>query len=502
MDTHSFADLGLSGAVCDAVAAEGYEHPTPIQSRAIPVLLQGGDIIGTAQTGTGKTAAFTLPLIHTLTDGGAGRGDATQPQHNSAKRNAGGRAWPRALILAPTRELAIQIDESVATYSAGSRLSHTVVFGGASKNGQLTQLRQRPTVLVATPGRLLDFIGEGVIDLSSVEVLVIDEADRMLDMGFIPDVRRIAKRTENRRQTAMFSATMPPQIEELARELLNNPERVAVAPKKVTVDAINQTVMHLAREDKPALLPQLIRDRGMFRVLVFTKTKHKAARVAKTLAKGGIPSAEIHGNRTQNQRQRALEGFRSGKVQALVGTDVAARGIDVDDITHVINYEIPHEPETYVHRIGRTARAGAEGEAISMCDADELKDFRQIEQLLKRSVVIDRDHPFHNEPPAERRESGPSRGRSRSGSRGDSRGPSGSSGRPQARGDSRRPASASSKSGAPRKGNGGGQGGGKGGGNRNDNYPGKGSNRGGGQAGGRAPSRGHQKGGSRSRSRG
>ena len=478
MDTHSFADLGLSGAVCDAVAAEGYEHPTPIQSRAIPVLLQGGDIIGTAQTGTGKTAAFTLPLIHALTDGGAGRGAAAQPQRNGAKRNAGGRAWPRALTLAPTRELAIQIDESVATYSAGSRLSHTVVFGGASKNGQLTQLRQRPTVLVATPGRLLDFIGEGVIDLSSVEVLVIDEADRMLDMGFIPDVRRIAKRTENRRQTAMFSATMPPQIEELARELLNNPERVAVAPKKVTVDAINQTVMHLAREDKPALLPQLIRDRGMFRVLVFTKTKHKAARVAKTLAKGGIPSAEIHGNRTQNQRQRALEGFRSGKVQALVGTDVAARGIDVDDITHVINYEIPHEPETYVHRIGRTARAGAEGEAISMCDADELKDFRQIEQLLKRSVVIDRDHPFHNEPPAERRESARSRGGSRNDGRSASRGSSG--------GNSRGPSG----------------GGRKGGGHRNDNHPGKGSNRGGGQAGGRAPSRGHQKGGSRSRSRG
>ncbi|MFW5786392.1 MAG: DEAD/DEAH box helicase [bacterium] len=481
MDTHSFAELGLCNAVLAAVGAEGYQQPTPIQSRAIPVLLQGGDVIATAQTGTGKTAAFTLPLIHTLTAGGAkgnahgaGRGDAAQPDtRNGAKRNAGGRAWPRALILAPTRELAIQIDESVATYSAGSRLSHTVVFGGASKNGQLTQLRQRPTVLVATPGRLLDFIGEGAIDLSAVEVLVIDEADRMLDMGFIPDVRRIAKRTENRRQTAMFSATMPPQIEELAQELLKSPTRLAVTPKKVTVDAINQTVMHLAREDKPTLLPQLIRDRGMFRVLVFTKTKHKAARVAKTLAKGGIPSAEIHGNRTQNQRQRALEGFRSGKVQALVGTDVAARGIDVDDITHVINYEIPHEPETYVHRIGRTARAGAAGEAISMCDADELKDFRQIERLLKRSVTVDREHAFHAEPAAEQR-----------------------GGRQQPHGGSRSPVSASPKGSGPQKGNGGG----KGGGHRNDNYPGKGRNKGSGQPGGRAPSRGHQKGGSRSRS--
>ena len=466
MDTHSFGGFGLSQALLNAVAAEGYKEPTTIQSQAIPVLMQGKDIIATAQTGTGKTAAFTLPLIHSLGDDASKRG------------GKGPQARPRALILAPTRELAIQIDESVATYGAGSRLSHTAVFGGASKNGQLSQLRRNPTVLAATPGRLLDFIGEGAIDLSSVEVLVIDEADRMLDMGFIPDVRRIAKRTENRRQTAMFSATMPPQIEELAQELLKDPTRVAVAPKKMTVDAINQTVLHLAREDKSTLLPQLIRDRNMFRVLVFTKTKHKAARVAKTLAKDGIPSAEIHGNRTQNQRQRALEGFRSGKVQALVGTDVAARGIDVDDITHVINYEIPHEPETYVHRIGRTARAGADGEAISMCDTDELKDFRQIEQLLKQPVAIDRNHPFHAEPPAERRggRAASSRVASNAGGRGGNSGGNRSGGGSNSKG--------SSKSNS------------KGGGYRG----GSGSGKGNGQSGGRGSARGHQRGGSGGRS--
>ncbi len=386
MHSHSFSDLGLSSGLVHAVSTQGYQHPTEIQLRAIPVLLSGANVLGTAQTGTGKTAAFTLPLLQHL-------------GQDRRKRRHGTPAQPRALVLAPTRELAIQIDESVATYGARSGISHTVVFGGAPKPRQLHALERNPVILAATPGRLLDFIGEGAVDLSAVEYFILDEADRMLDMGFIPDVRRIAKRMPNRRQTALFSATMPPEIEKLSRELLGTAERIAVAPAAVTADGIAQSVLHLAREDKIALLPDLIRDRNMFRVLVFTRTKHRAKKVAAVLTKTGIPSGELHGNRTQNQRQRALESFRSGKIQALVATDVAARGIDVDDITHVINYEIPNEPETYVHRIGRTARAGSDGQALSLCDTEERADFRRIETLLKDRVSIDRDHRYHREPP-------------------------------------------------------------------------------------------------------
>lgn len=392
MQSHSFADLGLSRTLQQAVEAQGYQRPTEIQLRAIPVLLSGANLLGTAQTGTGKTAAFTLPLLDNLR--------RSRQEGRTASRTGGkpGAARPRALILAPTRELAIQIDESIEVYGAGSGVSHLTVFGGAPKGRQLQGLRRNPVVLSATPGRLLDFIGEGAIDLSGVEVFILDEADRMLDMGFIPDVRRIAKLVTNRKQTALFSATMPREIEELSRELLGRAERIAVAPKAVTADGIKQSVLHLAREDKIGLLPELIRERNMFRVLVFTRTKHRAKKVAKVLSKSGIPSDELHGNRTQNQRQRALESFRNGKVQVLVGTDVAARGIDVDEITHVINYEIPNEPETYVHRIGRTARAGSKGEALSLCDAEELSDFRQIEKMLKRDVEIDREHRCHREP--------------------------------------------------------------------------------------------------------
>lgn len=414
MSSLAFSDLGLSKPLLQAVIDEGYSKPTEIQERAIPPLLAGKDLLGTAQTGTGKTAAFTLPMLQRLDDVGSRR-----------NRSGGMPARPAALVLAPTRELAIQIDQSVATYGARSRVSHTAVFGGAPKGRQLQQLRQGPVILTATPGRLLDFIGEGAIDLSRVEILILDEADRMLDMGFIPDVRKIAARVTNRKQTALFSATMPQEIEKLAQELLNRAERIAVAPKAITADGINQSVLHLAREDKIGFLPELIQDRNMFKVLVFTRTKHRAKKVAKVLMKSGIPSDELHGNRTQNQRQRALESFRTGKVQVLVGTDVAARGIDVDDITHVINYEIPNEPETYVHRIGRTARAGTEGEAISMCDVEELSDFRRIESLLKREVRVDRAHRCHQEPPAQQR--GPGRPQKRS-SAGGGRGSSG--GRP------------------------------------------------------------------------
>lgn len=387
MHSHSFSDLGLSDSLLRTIEANGYRRPTEIQLRAIPVLLSGANVLGTAQTGTGKTAAFTLPLLQHLSQ------DRTKRRHGTPAR-------PRALVLAPTRELAIQIDASVATYGASSGVSHTSVFGGAPKARQLQALVRNPTILTATPGRLLDFIGEGAVDLTGVEYFILDEADRMLDMGFIPDVRRIAKRIPNRKQTALFSATMPAEIEKLSQELLGAAERIAVAPKAVTADGIAQSVLHLAREDKIALLPDLIRDRNMFRVLVFTRTKHRAKKVAAVLTKTGIPSGELHGNRTQNQRQRALESFRSGDIQALVATDVAARGIDVDDITHVINYEIPNEPETYVHRIGRTARAGSDGKALSLCDGEERADFRRIETLLKKQVQIDRDHRYHREPPS------------------------------------------------------------------------------------------------------
>ncbi len=438
MQSHSFSELGLSEALVAAVTREGYTQPTDIQAQAIPTLLTGVNLLGTAQTGTGKTAAFTLPLLHILMstgreDGndlpvgnaesasrsgtGHGRGGhAGRDAGRSTNKNRGrsGPARPRALILAPTRELAIQIDTSVATYGRGSGISHLAVFGGAPKGRQLEGLRRNPVVLTATPGRLQDFISEHAIDLSGVEFLILDEADRMLDMGFIPEVRRIAAMVANRKQTALFSATMPVEIEHLAEELLGtNAARVAIAPRKVVARGIKQSVFHMNREDKISFLPDLIKERGMFRVLVFTRTKHRAARVSKILSKAGIPSDEIHGNRTQNQRQRALESFRRGRIQALVGTDVAARGIDVDDITHVINYEIPNEPETYVHRIGRTARAGMEGEALSFCDREELQDFRRIEALLGGAVDVDANHVYHQEPPAPQRKrsnGGPNRG--------------------------------------------------------------------------------------------
>lgn len=438
MSTHSFADFGLSPSLVEAVASQGYETPTEIQARAIPPLRAGRDLLGTAQTGTGKTAAFVLPLLHSLMEEAphAGRRDGHSHRSRSDAGRAGDRpARPAALILAPTRELAIQIDESVSAYGAGSGISHLAVFGGAPKGSQLSGLRRHPAVLVATPGRLLDFVGEGVIDLSDVQTFILDEADRMLDMGFIPDVRRIAGMVRNRRQTVLFSATMPGPVEALSAELLGEAERIAVAPEEITVERIRQTVLHVAREDKRTLLSELIHDRNMFRVLVFTRTKHRAARLAKSLRQAGIPSDEIHGNRSQNQRQNALERFRSGRVQVLVGTDVAARGIDVDDITHVINYEIPHEPETYVHRIGRTARAGTDGEALSMCDSEELADFRQIERLIERTVDIDREHRFHREPPAAATNRGDRRGASRGGRGGnDARGGSGPQGGTTARG--------------------------------------------------------------------
>ena len=402
-----FKKLGLSEQLVQTVAERGYREPTDVQVRAIPPFLAGRDVLATAQTGTGKTAAFLLPVLDRLQAGAIAR----------APRSAGRIARPSVLVLAPTRELAVQIAEQAHVYNDNRSMRCAVVYGGAPKGGQLQQLSRGPDILIATPGRLVDFIGEGVIALGNVACLILDEADRMLDMGFIHEVRRIAALVRAKRQTALFSATMPREIEALARELLVDAVRVAAARAEQAVGTIAQEVLHVAQADKTALLASIIDERGVFKAIVFTRTKHKAARLAKQLARQGIAADSIHGDRTQNQRTRALAGFHSGKLQILVATDVASRGIDVDDVSHVINYDLPNEAEVYVHRIGRTGRAGADGVAISFCDSGELAYLRAIEQLQKTRIGVTRDHAFHVEPAtavvANRPVAGPKRPRPR-----------------------------------------------------------------------------------------
>ncbi len=395
LSTQTFSDLDLNKTSLRALDAAGYENPTEIQARSVPVLLSGRDILATAQTGTGKTAAFVIPMIERLS--AAGDSHSRNGRHH---RQTGGRrspAQPRALILTPTRELALQIEESVATYGAGAGLTCVALFGGASRNKQISALHRHPDIVVATPGRLEDLTGDNELTLASVEYLVLDEADRMLDMGFVHAMRRIVAAVPKERQTALFSATMPKEIEALARDFLHKPERVAAEAGELRVERINQTMMFVPQEEKLELLYKLISDRGMFRVLVFTRTKHRARKVAKVLLKQGIETDSIHGDKSQGARNRALDAFKKGKIQALVATDVASRGIDVDEITHVINFEIPNEPETYVHRIGRTARAGTGGEAISLVDASEMAFIKDIEKLMDTRITVDRDHPFHEE---------------------------------------------------------------------------------------------------------
>ncbi len=375
MNSVTFPALGLAEKTLSAVSAAGYNTPTDIQGQAIPYLLGGRDVLGTAKTGTGKTAAFVLPMLERIEKG----------------------RRPTALILAPTRELALQIVDSVRIYGKGSSLRTVAIYGGASRNKQLEDLRRRPDILVATPGRLLDFLETGDVDLGSVSYLVLDEADRMLDMGFVPAVRSILRRVPSKRQTALFSATMPPDIRSLAEEFLHDPVHVQADSGELRVDAIDQSVLYVSQANKAALLPMLIRDRGMFRVLVFTRTKHKASRLAKVLAKQNLESDAIHGDKSQGARQRALANFKSGKIHVLVATDVASRGIDVDDISHVVNFELPNEPETYVHRIGRTARAGSRGVAISLCDTEEMAYLTDIEKLIGLQLAVDKDHPYHEE---------------------------------------------------------------------------------------------------------
>jgi len=347
--------------------------------QSIPPLLDGRDLLGIAQTGTGKTAAFALPLLHRL----------------AKKPGKPLRHKPRALILAPTRELAGQIGDSFRSYGRHLHLRSALVFGGVSIRPQIRALAHGIHVLVATPGRLIDLMNQGHLQLDSVEVFVLDEADRMLDMGFIRDVKKIAGALPERRQTMLFSATMPKSVQNLADGLLNDPVRVEAAPTATTVEKVEQRVLFVPKEKKRALLGELLNDKGMKRVLIFTRTKHGANRVARHLHDSGIQSDAIHGNKAQNARQRALDGFRCGRIRALVATDIAARGIDVEDVTHVINFELPNDPESYVHRIGRTARAGAPGIAISFCDHDERAALRDIEKTIRQGVPVIADHPYH-----------------------------------------------------------------------------------------------------------
>ncbi len=366
----SFASLGLRAELVRAVSEKGYSTPTPIQQQAIPLVLEGRDIMGGAQTGTGKTAGFTLPLLHRLMDMGQ------QPDRRKV----------RALVLTPTRELAAQVHESVRAYGKHLPLRSTVIFGGVSINPQIQKLRKGVEILVATPGRLLDHAGQRTVDLSGVDILVLDEADRMLDMGFIHDIRKVLALLPKRKQTLLFSATFSSEIKRLADGLLNDPALVEVAQRNTTAERISQVVHPVDRARKRELLSWMIGANNWRQVLVFTRTKHGANRLAEQLGKDGITAAAIHGNKSQGARTRALADFKSGKVRVLVATDIAARGLDIDQLPHVVNFELPNVPEDYVHRIGRTGRAGNEGEAMSLVCVDEHKLLRDIERLLKTDI--------------------------------------------------------------------------------------------------------------------
>ncbi|GJQ30793.1 MAG: ATP-dependent RNA helicase RhlE [Phycisphaerae bacterium] len=368
-----FSSLGLSRPLLTALADEGYTTPTPIQAQAIAPGMEGRDLLGIAQTGTGKTAAFALPILHRL---------SIAPRDKAHR----GPVLPRVLIIAPTRELATQIGESFATYGRHTGLTHTVIFGGVSQFHQVRALRDGVDILVATPGRLIDLMEQRLVNLSGIQVFVLDEADRMLDMGFIRPIQRIAAAVPVRRQTMLFSATMPREVAHLAEGLLRDPVRVEVQRVASHEPKIEQRLYHVPRPRKQALLTHLVREPGVDRAVVFTKTKHGADRVARRLNQAGIVAEVIHGNKAQNYRVRALNNFKSGRARVLVATDVAARGLDVDGVTHVFNFDLPMEPEAYVHRIGRTGRAGATGQSISFCDAEERDLLRDIERLLRKPI--------------------------------------------------------------------------------------------------------------------
>ncbi len=375
----SFEKLNLIEPISRALKAEGYTAPTPIQEQAIPVLLERNDLLGCAQTGTGKTAAFAIPILQLL--------------HQDELYVAQPRGI-KALILTPTRELAIQIGDSFTAYGRFLKLSHTVIYGGVSQHTQTQALRAGVDILIATPGRLLDLMNQRFVKLDHLKILVLDEADRMLDMGFIHDVKRIVAKVPAKRQTLLFSATMPNEISNLANSILTNPKRIDVAPVSSTADTIQQLVYFVEKGNKRKLLHHLLEDASIKNVLVFTRTKHGANRVAKDLQKAHIGAEAIHGDKSQNQRQRALTNFKTGQIRVLVATDIAARGIDVDNLSHVINFELPNVPETYVHRIGRTGRAGANGISISFCDEEEKEYLQDIQQLIGKNIPAVKEHPY------------------------------------------------------------------------------------------------------------
>lgn len=374
-----FEQLHLIEPILKALNTEGYTTPTPIQEQSIPILLQGRDLLGCAQTGTGKTAAFAIPILQIL---------------HEAKKAGSTNKGIKALILTPTRELAIQIDESFAAYGRHLNLKHLVIFGGVSQQPQTNALRNGVDILIATPGRLLDLVEQRYINLSQLEILVLDEADRMLDMGFIHDVKKIITKVPAKRQTLFFSATMPAEIAKLSSTILSNPAKVEVTPVSSTAETIQQAMYFVEKENKKHLLIHLLKDMSIKTALVFTRTKHGADKVVKELSRAGVSAEAIHGNKSQNARQRALSNFKTGNTRVLVATDIAARGIDVDNLSHVINFELPNVPETYVHRIGRTGRAGASGIAYSFCDAEEKEFLRDIQKLITVSVPVVTDHPY------------------------------------------------------------------------------------------------------------
>jgi len=378
MKTNTFENLNIIAPILQALARKGYSEPSPIQEKAIPFLLEGKDVFGCAQTGTGKTAAFAVPILQLL----------------NQKEVNGKRPGIKALILAPTRELAIQIDDSFRDYGKGLKLTHTVIFGGVSQSKQTQALRAGVDIVVATPGRLLDLMNQGFVKLDRVEYFVLDEADRMLDMGFIHDIKRIIPKLPAKRQTVFFSATIPDEIKSLAASLLNNPVQVQVAPVSAPATAVKQTVYYVEKSDKNALLHEVIEKEKISHALVFTRTKHGADKVAKELNRKGISAEAIHGNKSQNARQKALTGFKNRAIRILVATDIASRGIDVDKLTHVINYELPEVPETYVHRIGRTGRAGESGIALSFCGSEEIDNLKDINKLLPKSIDVAVSHKF------------------------------------------------------------------------------------------------------------
>jgi len=375
----TFNDLNLIEPILKALKTEGYTTPTPIQEQSIPIVLQRRDLLGCAQTGTGKTAAFSIPILQLL--------HQDRAQHKEQKTI-------KALILTPTRELAIQINESLAAYGRHTGLKHLVIFGGVSQNPQVDALKRGIDILVATPGRLLDLMQQRYISLDHIKMLVLDEADRMLDMGFVNDVKKIIAKVPAKRQTLFFSATMPKEIQQLADSMLTNPEKVEVTPVSSTAETIQQELYYVTKSDKRDLLSHILKDKNIKSVLVFTRTKHGADKVVKDLHKLKITAEAIHGNKSQNARQRALTNFKNRDTRVLIATDIAARGIDIDELAYVINYEIPNIPETYVHRIGRTGRAGANGIAYSFCDGEEIPYIKDIQKLIGKQIPVNEEHPY------------------------------------------------------------------------------------------------------------